>query len=140
MALPDFQSLCQEKQKIIVSKDKGESRRHIAHNENNHKVTHYKIDGVVIKTGERCDFLLFDEEIRRAYLIELKGSDLVRASRQLETTERELRQSLNGYQLQYRIAVSKARTHAIKHVEFRRFEKKCKASLKYSTELLEDYL
>lgn len=140
MPLPDFQSRCEAKQKIVVSKDDRESRRHIAHNDNRHYVSHYRIDGVVITRGEKCDFLLFDEDLHVAFLIELKGSDLVKAVHQLEATEIAIREYLVGYLVQYRIAVSKAKTHAIEHVEFQKFKRKHLKALKYSTELVEDYL
>ena len=140
MPLPDFQSLCEEKQKLIVSRDSGESRRHIAHNDNRHYVSHYRIDGVVITRGEKCDYLLFDEDGHLAFLIELKGSDLVKAVRQLEATEIAMKRRLDGYQIQYRIVVSKAKTHAIEHTAVQRFKRMHRKALKYSTELVEDYL
>lgn len=62
-------------------------------------MTHYKIDGVVIKVGSRCDYLLMNEEARIAYLIELKGSDLVKAAEQLEATENVLQRELLTYKL-----------------------------------------
>ncbi|MDE6963811.1 MAG: hypothetical protein K2P30_09305, partial [Lachnospiraceae bacterium] len=76
-------------------------------------MTHYKIDGTVIKTGNRCDYLLMNEQKRTAYLIELKGSDLVKAAEQLESTEKFLKKELSGYELQYRIVANKCKTQEI---------------------------
>ena len=72
LPLHGFDSVCEERQKILVSKDSGHPQRHIANNVNLNYVTHYRIDGVVIKDGNRCDYLLMNEDTRFAYLIELK--------------------------------------------------------------------
>ena len=71
MPLKGITSLCSKYAMQIVSKDKGNPQYHRAKN---------KIDGNVIKAGSRCDYLLLNEESRMAYLIELKGSDLVKAA------------------------------------------------------------
>lgn len=106
MPLNGFISLCGKNAKQIVSRDKGNPQYHKANNVSNSEVTHYQIDGKVIKTGDRCDYLLMNETSKTAYLIELKGSDLVKAASQLEATENALRSQLVEYQLQYRIVVS----------------------------------
>ena len=94
MPLNGFTSLCSKNAKQIVSRDKGNPQYHKANNVSNSEVTHYQIDGKVIKTGDRCDYLLMNETSKTAYLIELKGSDLVKAASQLEATENALRSQL----------------------------------------------
>ena len=84
MPLNGFTSLCSKNAKQIVSRDKGNPQYHKANNVSNSEVTHYQIDGKVIKTGDRCDYLLMNETSKTAYLIELKGSDLVKAASQLK--------------------------------------------------------
>lgn len=106
MPLNGFTSLCSKNAKQIVSRDKGNPQYHKANNVSNSEVTHYQIDGKVIKTGDRCDYLLMNETSKTAYLIELKGSDLVKAASQLEATENALRSQLVEYQLQYRIVAN----------------------------------
>ncbi len=69
-------------------------------------MSYYQIDGIVIKEGKRCDFLLMNEDTQTAYLIELKGRDLNKAVEQLEATEYALRTQLEGYGLQFRIVCS----------------------------------
>lgn len=83
MPLNGFISLCGKNAEQIVSRDKGNPQYHKANNVSNSEVTHYQIDGEVIKTGDRCDYLLMNETSKTAYLIELKGSDLVKAASQL---------------------------------------------------------
>lgn len=75
--LNNFHSICEEKQKIIVSKDSGTARIHRAVNIDGDYVRHYKIDGNVIsdKTVKKCDFLLLNDSKKDAYLIEVKGTD-----------------------------------------------------------------
>lgn len=97
MPLKGFGSLCGTNDKQIVSRDKGNPQYHKATNTAKAHVTHYQIDGVVIKSGDRCDYLLMNEDKKVAYLIELKGSDLVKAAKQIESTENALRQALAGY-------------------------------------------
>ncbi len=80
MPLKGITSLCSKYAMQTVSKDKGNPQYHRAKNPAGDYVTHYKIDGNVIKAGSRCDYLLLNEESRMAYLIELKGSDLVKAA------------------------------------------------------------
>ncbi len=80
MPLQNFESLCSKNAAWIVSRDKGNPQYHRADNRRRAYVTQYKIDGIVITTGNRCDFMLMNEDTKIAYLIELKGSDLVKAA------------------------------------------------------------
>lgn len=71
MPLQNFESLCNRNATQIVSRDRGNSQYHKAVNRNRVFVTHYKIDGTVITTGSRCDFLLMNEDAKAAYLIDV---------------------------------------------------------------------
>lgn len=121
MPLTGFNSLCESRQKIIVSKDGGSQRKHTAENINRAEVTHYRIDGVVLTEGKKCDFLLLNETTSAAYLIELKGRDLTDAASQLESTEAALKNQLKNYILYFRIVSSKSRTHEIESAKFKKF-------------------
>ena len=80
MPLNGYSSSCEERQRIIVSRDPGTSRQHRAVNNDACRVTQYKIDGdIVCDTSIRCDFLVMNDDQRDAYLIELKGSDIEHA-------------------------------------------------------------
>lgn len=124
MPLPKYSSICEANQKIIVSRDLGERRAHIADNEELHAVSHYRIDGVVINSGERCDYLLFDEDRNTAYLIELKGSDVGKGIKQLETTSRVLNAYLASYSIKYRLVVSRVNTHDLHQLSYVKFKRK----------------
>ncbi len=60
MPLGNHRSLCARNAKIIVSKDVG-NREHRGLNPDQRCVTHYKIDGMIITKGSRCDFVLINE-------------------------------------------------------------------------------
>ena len=71
--LDQYDSLCEKNQKIIISRDKGTStRKHRADNsEHRYDVRQYKLDGVVVKNETCCDYMMLNDSLRRAYLIEL---------------------------------------------------------------------
>lgn len=73
-----------------------------------HLVRQYQIDGNIIgaNTEEKCDFIVFNDEKRYAYLIELKGSDIDKAVNQLKNTANILESDLSGYHVFYRIIYS----------------------------------
>ena len=140
MPLAHFQSLCDPQAKIVTSVDRGNPRaKHVAYNSGGKNVTHYKMDGVVFK-GNSCDFLLFNETDRIAFMIELKGSDLTKAAEQLETTEKRLGPALSGYRRRYRIAANKCRTHQIQDSKFLKYKVRWGASLKYASGVLEEVI
>ena len=62
MPIAGYMSLCKERAPIISSRDKGGSQTHIAYNRGSSFVTHYQVDGVIIKSGNKCDFLLINED------------------------------------------------------------------------------
>lgn len=138
MALKGFESLCDQYASQIVSRDKGNPQYHKGINEKKAYVTHYKIDGVVLRTGSRCDYLLLNEELRTAYLIELKGSDLTEAAEQLAATEKALRQELSGYEVQYRIVANKCKTQEIRSSAYRKYQIRWKGRLTQRTGFIEE--
>ncbi len=138
MPLKGFQSLCNKHAARIVSKDEGNPQYHKGNNIGKAYVTHYKIDGVVITKKERCDYLLINEETHTAYLIELKGSDLVKAARQLEITENHLHRELFGYQVRYRIVANKCKTQEIRTSEYRKYQIRWKGRLIQRTGFIEE--
>ena len=138
MPLKGFGSLCSKNASQIVSRDKGNPQYYKGINTAKMYVTHYKIDGTVIKNGNRCDYLLINEEKRIAYLIELKGSDLVKAAEQLEATEKVLRQELFSYEVQYRIVANKCKTQEIHSSAYRKYQIRWKGRLIQRTGHIEE--
>ena len=136
--LKGFESLCAKNAHQIISKDRKNPQYHKAVNKENNDVTQYQIDGIVLKDGTRCDYLLMNETKKVAYLIELKGSDLVKAAEQLENTEKMLRQKLFGYSLRYRIVANKCKTQEIRSSAYRKYQMLWKGRLLQKTGFIKE--
>lgn len=126
MFLNPTDSLCDKNQAMVVSKDNGEKREHRAINPSRQfDLRHYKLDGGIFSQTKCCDFLLINDSSKKAYFIELKGGNIDTAVEQLEAGEQKCREELKGYTFFYRIVCSKAKTHKIRSVKFRKFREKC---------------
>lgn len=108
-------SLCEKNQKRIKSKDTKSPSIHMAVNDLGNTVRKYKIDGVIITEGRRCDFLVLNDELHHAYLIELKSSKVPKATEQIDATYNKLRSSLPNYKFYFRIIFRGANTHNVRN-------------------------
>lgn len=125
MPLNGYRSLCEKRQRTIVSPEPRTKRQHRAINKDSCRVTQYKVDGDVIRdTAIRCDYLVMNDDLKEAYLIELKGSDIEHVLDQLEATAKRLRTELREYYVKYRIVCSRARTQAIYGSKCKKFKQK----------------
>lgn len=141
MLLTTDKSLCEEHQKVIVSKDKGTARMHRAVNqEGKYAVRQYQLDGDVIRQQKCCDFLVVNDSLKNAYFIELKGGNIDEAIPQLERGAALCKAELREYAFYYRIVSSKVRTHDIKKNSFRKFKDKYGSRLEYKTGTMEEVL
>ncbi len=140
MRLTPDKSLCKSRQKIIVSRDKGTPREHRAENPKMYYVRHYQLDGGLISQQKCCDFLLVNDSLKKAYLIELKGSNIGDAIPQLEAGLKLFQSELAQYIFYFRIVQSKARTQAIQDTAFRKFKDKYGSRLQYKTNMLKETL
>lgn len=75
---------------------------------------------------------------RIAYLIELKGSDLCQAAKQLEATQKALSVELPPYSVRFRIVGSKCKTQEIESTNFKKYRLRWKHAFMYRTECLEE--
>jgi hypothetical protein len=83
-----FEKYCdfEDKRTLIVCEEK---RTKITfHNATGKKVAKIRVDGGLIadETVKKCDYLLLCTEIKKAILVELKGTDVMTAIKQLSTT------------------------------------------------------
>lgn len=138
MPIKGFKSLCGRRAACIISKDKGNPQYHRGNNTKGAYVTHYQVDGVIIRTGSRCDYLLLNEDAGNAYLIELKGSDLVKAAEQLEETEKVLGLELSEYRVHYRIVANKCKTQEIRSSAYRKYQIRWRGRLVQRTGFIEE--
>lgn len=101
----DYQPFREGRHTVFTSPENG--CKHIGKNVNKQYIRHFKVDGEVFNGPgeERCDFLLINDEStpKTSYYIELKGSDLPKAIRQIENTIKLLSPSLPGYVVLRRI-------------------------------------
>lgn len=136
-----YTSHCEAHAPIIVSQDHGvTSPKHIANNRKKSLVYQYKIDGEVITVGPRCDYLVINDELKTAYLIELKGSDVIHAAEQLSATADVLFCCLKGYKLFFRIIANRISTHAIKSTAYKKYEMKWGKALVHKTGIYEEFI
>ena len=88
---------------------------HLGQNPGHHMIRQYRIDGEVIpkESSElRCDFLVLNDTVPKAYYIELKGSDINRAIDQIENSVRLFKTSLTGY-TEFRRIIYRSGTHSV---------------------------
>ena len=131
-------SLCDIKQKIIVSRDSKNRTEHRAVNKGLNDVRWYKLDGDIIKNSKMCDFLVVNDTSKTAFLIELKGSNIEDAIPQLIAGEKLCFKELPKYIVHLRLICSKARTHKINSKEFRKFKEKYGRRFQYKEMLMEE--
>ncbi len=89
--------------------------KHCGTNPKRHDVRQYQVDGGVFPKGDspvRCDWLLLNDTEKRAYYIELKGSDIQKATEQIEETIQALSPELPGY-TEYRRIIYHTGSHKI---------------------------
>lgn len=110
----------------IVSQDR-ESRnpcKHIAVNKDRSRVVQYQLDGQVFTGHEQqCDFLVMNQDKKSAYLIELKGSNVLHAMDQVLSAENLLKEDLVGYSVFYRI-IYRSRTQEVRKSRIIRWKEK----------------
>ena len=126
--LSDYENLCKdERQSIIVSQDRKSDCQHRAQNvvkQNNLRsaVRQYKIDGNIIIDGNKCDYLVLNDDLKTAYLIELKGKDIHHAINQLDDTFNIMKSNLSDYTFFLRIVYKGKCTHAVRDYKTTRWK------------------
>ena len=128
-------------QVICLDKDGGKSKYTLT-NKTNQPICKYKVDGCLIasSTQKQTDFLLIHPGKMMAYLVELKGSDLLKAVKQIDA-------SLNALRLQEelainaRIVLTRVNSIALRDTQYLRLKKRMKSlggSLKQQTQQMQE--
>lgn len=122
--LEQAKSLCKSDAKIIVSQDKktGNPAQHRALNPKQHFVRQYKLDDIV-QNKECCDFAVLNDELKKTYLIELKGSDINKAIEQLKSAHQLLKKEISNYQFFFR-CIYRSGSHNIRSSKLNNLMKK----------------
>ena len=123
ISLSEFPPICDTYAPHIISREK--SCEHRANNKTLKRVRHYKIDGGVISDVNiiKCDYLLINDDSEKAYFIELKGSDISHAIKQIEATVAMFRNELSGYIFLFRI-IYRTGSHSIHDRRITEWKKK----------------
>jgi len=69
----------------VISMKEGKVR-YIAHNPHRKHLSHFRVDGCLIREGRKCDEMIVDANDDVCYLIELKGTDLKSAIEQINAS------------------------------------------------------
>lgn len=126
MSLDEKYKEYEDNRKIVVARDKGEKSEYRGNNNSEKLVAKYRVDGGLIKDGAKCDYLLLDKNESRAYFIELKGSDLIKAIEQIESTIPQIKGDIPEYKINARIVLTKQRTPDLIDSKMRNFDGKIK--------------
>ena len=141
MLFPGKSKCKDNRQREVVSEES--ENCHIVKNPSQYCIYHYHIDGDIIPkddtSGERCDYILeaATQPKPTAFIIELKGSNLLKAARQIEATITRYKQQLANYEIHPRIICHYITTNAIHNNVFIRFKDKY-PKLKYKARILID--
>ena len=104
-------------------------------------IRQFQVDGAVFPKGrelERCDVLLLNDTDQQSYYIELKGTDIPKAVRQIESSISLISPSIKNYTIFCRIVVHKARTHKIRDRSVIAWQNKRKGHTKIQSSPFED--
>ena len=125
--LEKYRSLCEERQKIIVSCDRKSKNpvKHVANNQSGNCVRQYLLDDktVLDENLSCCDYLVLNCDKKRAYFIELKGRHVLKAKKQIECTESRLEKEIKDFVRFYRI-IYRGSTHDVQSSDFINWKKK----------------
>lgn len=137
MIFENNESKCTLHQQIIVCEE--HHQKYIANNTGRNEVYKYQIDGDVLSSGTsqlRCDFIVENATKGNAYLIELKGKDVVHAVEQIEATICLFSAQLCDYNIFPRI-VYRRNTHGVRSSKVIAFKRKYPKS-KIETNIIEE--
>jgi len=105
---PKCRDFMDRRRTISLTDKKGGPSNFVAHNRNQREVEVLRVDGCCV-TSSACDFLMLVEN-GDAFLIELKGSDVEKALKQINATLDALKKRLDPRIIQVRIVPSKVRS------------------------------
>lgn len=138
-----FDAVCQkfaDNRKIINIEEN--ARKFVGINNAQKLFALYQVDGCIMVDGQRCDFLLLNCSELIAYLIELKGSDLIHAIRQITNTLSHLSDNLGDFQkVNARIVLTKVNAPDLKSSDLIKLERKIRqlgGTLEYKARILQE--
>jgi len=140
--MPDCQLWSDRRSKVSLEERKG--RKYIGENKDKKLISNFNLDGCIIESSElkKADFIFLICDEYKAYIVELKGADLVQA--QMNSSLDSLLDYLVDYRPIYgRIVLSKVRGNDTRSTELSRLMKRFKTlggNLKYQSRELKENL
>ncbi|MFK7949949.1 MAG: hypothetical protein AB8G11_20330 [Saprospiraceae bacterium] len=115
-----------DKRKTIICKDKRAKSVYEGRNHDLKTFCKYHLDSCLIKGSKtkKNDFLLINSDERKSYFIELKGSDLVKAIHQVDSSVTALQSKFKGYAIYGRIVLTRVNTTDLRSSEYRKLKKR----------------
>ncbi|MFN7414725.1 MAG: hypothetical protein ACK5RT_12605 [Dolichospermum sp.] len=132
--------------KTIVVRDSGNKQEYRVTNDNGKEICKIKVDGCLIKEGERCDYLILACEDKSAFFVELKGHDLQKAVGQIDSSLTKLITEIKEFNIYARIVLNRNPTPDINssvEIKLRKRLKKHNGKdsgdlIKYKSKVLEE--
>jgi len=142
--MPDCQKWHDKRSTFTLEERKG--RKYIGRNKARKELALFDLDGCLIESSKlkKADHVFLICEEKKAYFVELKGSDLIKAVRQMSSSLDELLENLKGYGGIYgRIVLSRVRSNDTRNAELSRLMKRFRelgGNLIYKTRIIEENL
>lgn len=133
---------CEEqsgKVKAIFCSEKGKTYEYI--NKSSNFVVKIRVDECLIKGEQqrKCDFMVLScGEQKTAYLVELKGSDLEHAAKQILNVIQLFQKELSNFEIHARIVLSKVYQRDIESEDYIKLKRKLKNRIKHKNILLSE--
>ena len=132
--------------KTIVVRDSGNKQEYRVTNDNGKEICKIKVDGCLIKEGERCDYLILACEDKSAFFVELKGHDLKKAIAQINSSINKLMTEIKEFKIYARIVLNRNPTPDINSSIEIKLKKRLKQQngkdsgdlIKYKSQVLEE--
>ncbi|WP_413172493.1 hypothetical protein [Anabaena azotica] len=96
-----------DNRKTLVVKDSGNKQEYRVTNDKDKEICKIKVDGCLIKEGEKCDYLIISCEDKSAFFVELKGHDLKKALGQIDSSITKLKDEIQEFKLYARIVLNR---------------------------------
>jgi hypothetical protein len=112
-----------DKRPKVICKEK--KSKYTYENRSLDQITKYRVDGNLIKEeGEKCDFLLLNCEKKKAYFIELKGSNILKAIDQITATIDRLKLQQYDFAIHARIVLTHVNTISVEDLKYKTLKKR----------------
>jgi hypothetical protein len=136
--------LLASKNKVFVAKGKqtkGRNTEYVLQNNSGYTVDKIIVDDCLLKAktrNEKCDYLFRVVDNSVVFLVECKGSDVLKAVSQIDSTLSLLQESLKGYVAKGRIVTTKTYSPDLKSISFKKLRARLNTHLETKNIKLEE--